>query len=295
MSTAVLARQILARRLPTVNATAALTSFQATRRTFLTATRLCYPSAKPAVAARISKTAARKTTSKAKKPAAKKTTKAKPATKPKKKPVKRVVAKKVAKPKKKAAPKKSTLVRLTKEERIPSRGPSAWTLFWSRYVKSLPEGNSKLADHAQSVSNMWKDLSPAEKEVFEEEAASLRVKQKEERLQYMQTVKPEVLREVNRRRVKNGLKRLARARGPEGKRPVTGFVRYIMELRESPAAESIRDGSGDKRLFNRQVFKQGAAQWREMTPEQKAPYNKEFQYELVKWKARKAEAEAAAA
>lgn len=269
-----------------------------TRRTFLTGTpRISFPTAatttKKAENLTAGKTAAGIKKTGLKKPATK--SKSKPKPKPKVKPKRKLAAKKKPAAKSKLKkPKKAqpTRIKLTKED-MPPRAPSnAYVIFYTKYIRGLPEHSkpktiADISKCAKEASALWKTLSEADKQPFKDEQVAAREAHEIKRQAYFDTVPNAIFSEINRRRKNRGKKLIHKLVRPENRKPLSNFFRYMVEFRASPDAQAIAAKETDVRTRHANISRAAALQWKAMSDAEKAPYKKAASSELAAWRAKK--------
>ncbi|KIJ25626.1 hypothetical protein M422DRAFT_72101 [Sphaerobolus stellatus SS14] len=237
-----------------------------TRRAFSTTPSILAP------AAAAKKAPARKT-------AAKPKPKAKAAVK--KAPAKRKTAAKTktrAQSVRKAAPKKkapSTNTRVPLSLRPPKKPAGPYFIFVSR---TRPASTSTMAEHIQANKDsaaIWKKLTDSEKQPFKDEYKILFADYVARREKWFKDPKnAPIFRTLNKDRKKRGKKIIHRPDGVVPKRPLTGYFRFLQQLRDqgvfspenAPAGTNIATWTG----------REGGARWKTLPESEKAKFNAQY-------------------
>ncbi|KIJ62233.1 hypothetical protein HYDPIDRAFT_30503 [Hydnomerulius pinastri MD-312] len=232
-------------------APATLTSL--TRRTFLTTARVQNPPVATKAKSSKAKTTAKTT---------------KKATSTKKGETK---AKKVSKPAKEKDA-KPIIPRILRAELPPKRPPGAYLLFYLSYLKSQPKSTSReqSQEHVKRAAEIWKTYTAAEKQPFVDENAVLVEQWTKDVEEFWQNKSISETKELNARRRLQGKPVFHHPN--EVPRPMSSYMLFLQEFRDSPDAKAITSNPPDGRNASVAVVKAGAERWRSMSKAEQAPY-----------------------
>ncbi|THH07905.1 hypothetical protein EW145_g3061 [Phellinidium pouzarii] len=183
----------------------------------------------------------------------------------KKKDVKpKEIKKKVAKPpkaKKQARPKPKVVL---KPEDKPPRKPGGPYFFFTGKIsagKKVP-GPEAFLEAVKENKLAWISLSDDERQNFYNEYNAAVADYAKKRDEYLKTVDPSILKEVNRRRKMKGKDML---RKPKPRKALNAYIQYAIEMRKSTPPSPDRQGQLD---FGRAC----GENWRAMSDAEKQPY-----------------------
>ncbi|KAH7926556.1 hypothetical protein BV22DRAFT_1194237 [Leucogyrophana mollusca] len=260
-----------------------------TRRTFLTTARLQAPAtvakskattkAKATTRAKAApkKPAAKKPAAKAKRAVAKTPTRAKAAPKKRGRPL--------TKPKPKAVPK------VPKSGLPPTRPVNAYILFHTKFVNGQKE-NAKSLEDVQALSRnagaVWRSYSAEEKQPFIDEQEALKAEYLKKQAEYWENATPGLISAINKRRKHEGKVKIHRPRQSQSsnRKPLTSFLRFVQEFRQSPDAAAIRSiGSGNRAdCATARIAAEAGKRWRALSDADKAPYVQAFEEDQREWR-----------
>ncbi|TFK37127.1 hypothetical protein BDQ12DRAFT_685833 [Crucibulum laeve] len=195
--------------------------------------------------------------------------------------VKKPAIKKAApkKPKVKKAKDKVTVPRGT----TPPKGPGGpFMLFFTDFKNRTKPTvtRDEIVELSKSAAAEWHTLSDAQKEVYTKKSGALKEQHDVELKQWLESLDPQVLKELNKRRVKYGKRKLVlKSTGP--KRPAGPFFMFLQDFRKEyfiqhpPVAGSTRITESTK---------VAAEAWRAMAPEAKEVYVKKSAAEWDNWR-----------
>jgi hypothetical protein len=121
----------------------------------------------------------------------------------------------------------------------------------------------------------WNMLPEYEKQPYREKAHTLFDEYRGRLMDWHEKVDPAVLRELNRRRVAKGHRRL---RGPRDPRPTSGYIRFLMRVRNEYTRTEEDYGAYFKAVASR-----ASNQWRAMSDAEKAEYKDQAKADHAAW------------
>ncbi|KAF8632669.1 hypothetical protein AX17_004801 [Amanita inopinata Kibby_2008] len=213
-----------------------------------------------------------------------KVTKSESETKPKEKKTKKTA--KAASPKKttKAKPKKPAKIVITSDMKPPRPPGGPYVRFCVDFGSKLPKMTSvsEATARAKECSAAWRALSETEKERYRETHRVARQEYLKERQKYFDNVDDKVLKELNRRLLAKGKRRI-RKPSREDKAPPTSFFLFAQEFRKT-------HDLGD--LGQIDIARRAGEAWRSLSESDKRPYQQRYEKLYEQWRSRQAEATA---
>lgn len=178
-------------------------------------------------------------------------------------------------------------IAIKSEDRPPKNPGSHYTVWMSDWIRtqpkvdSLPAAQNLVREGAQA----WHNVSEDDKQKYREKFEDIKAEYLQRVQKWRETIKPAVLREMNRRRAEKGLSRI---RGRPTGRPAPSFFRYFQEVRQDFLRTQETNNEYLKALGNK-----AASQWRAMSEDEKAKYRDAANAEFATWREkRKAEGHA---
>ncbi|KAH9026832.1 hypothetical protein EDB85DRAFT_2291757 [Lactarius pseudohatsudake] len=169
-------------------------------------------------------------------------------------------------------------------DRPPKRAGGPFTLWFSEWIRTQPKSDSLLASQnlVRQAAQTWHTVSEDDKKRYKEKSESLIIEHNRRMEEWRKEIDPAVLRELNRRRAVKGRRRI---RGPSHPRPLSGFFRYLQEVRENtPRTQApVRCTA---------IAESAASQWRAMSEAEKAKYNDPASAEFTVWREKRKEGRA---
>ncbi|KAH9061180.1 hypothetical protein EDB87DRAFT_1612353 [Lactarius vividus] len=168
----------------------------------------------------------------------------------------------------------------------PKRPGGSFSLFFSEWIRTQPKADGILAsqNYVRQAAQTWHTVSEDDKQRYKEKSESLMTEYNRRMEEWRKKIDPALLRELNRRRVAKGLPRI---RGPSGDRPLSGFFRYLREVRENISREQAPDHFKATALAQR-----AGSQWKAMSEAEKAKYSDPANAELAAWSEKRKEGRA---
>ncbi|KAH9991976.1 hypothetical protein BJV74DRAFT_835494 [Russula compacta] len=171
---------------------------------------------------------------------------------------------------------------------LPPKSPgSIYTLWFAEWYRSQPkiEGPQAAQNRIREAAKVWHTISESDKQRYREKLYDLRAEYHRRLEEWRKQVDPGVLRELNLRRVASGRRRI---RGPSSGRPIPGFFRYFLYVRqhEYPRTEE------DYKTYFRAVAQRASSQWKAMSDAERAKYTDEAKADFAAWREKRAESQA---
>ncbi|KAI0764740.1 hypothetical protein C8Q74DRAFT_1370657 [Fomes fomentarius] len=249
-------------------------------RTFLTTAKVAQPAAKAKAKPKASKTTKRKPA--AKKAVAGKKTQVKSKAKPKAKAKAKASTKEV-KDDPDARFKKGLLaVKISVSERPPMRPLSPYGSFLQEQFKGEGplNGRDAFAAKSKELAARWRTLSDAEKKMYTDKAAEASEKYKQDRETWFAETDPRLLRALNaQRRAKNKQRIHRPAAADADKKPLTGYMQYVQEVRDSV---ELAPSLAPREAILERSRKIGEM-WRALPAEERERYNQQYSTALAEW------------
>ncbi|EGN94409.1 hypothetical protein SERLA73DRAFT_188283 [Serpula lacrymans var. lacrymans S7.3] len=257
----------------------------AARRTFLTTSRLAFPSAKPKSGSKT--TAKKKSTSAAKTRKASKSSAVGSAAKKilaekKSKPTKSRISKTKRKTRVKA---KKPVLKVKKADLPPTRPGNPYVLFFaerviSQHAKSISDTQAIASESAK----VWRGLGDEEKEPYVQKHKELKAAYEQAATDYWASLPREMLAAINKKRKSKGLKRLQRTRAFRRGIPITTYFRFAADFRLSPEADELRrEGKTAEGPAALRIARLSGRRWRELPEAEKQPYIDAYQRDYDEW------------
>jgi len=159
---------------------------------------------------------------------------------------------------------------------LPPRPPGPAYIQWLRgWLLAQPKmENLEVAQNAvKKGAQVWKTLPEDDKERYREKAHALADEYRGRIEEWREKVDPAVLRELNRRRVAKGRKRIRGSR-----RPLNGYFRFCQRVRdEYPRTD------GDYKTYFKALTERASSQWRAMSDLEKAEFNDPAKADYAAW------------
>ncbi|KAI0261225.1 hypothetical protein BC834DRAFT_1034935 [Gloeopeniophorella convolvens] len=171
-----------------------------------------------------------------------------------------------------------------RREDLPPKAPGSSYVMWvSDWLRSQPKAeNLEGAQTAiKRAAELWKAAPEHEKQeqAYREKYAAVRAEYLQKLEEWRQRVSPEVLRELNRKRVSRGKGRIRSAsNASEGStRPMGAFFLFAKDVRES---------SGEIENY-RQFMSELSGKWKELSDAERAKYTEAARAAMAAWHASK--------
>ncbi|KAH8107293.1 hypothetical protein DFH11DRAFT_1732630 [Phellopilus nigrolimitatus] len=164
---------------------------------------------------------------------------------------------------------KSVKIRAARDA-VPFKKPgSPYFLYYSKFLADRSNTTDKgfsAPEAAKAAAENWKVFSENEKQSFYDQYEAAKIEYAKAREDYLRTVDPIALEEINKRRVALG-KRKIRAL-PENRKPVSAFFRYMAEERRNVPSLS----GPDALQRNREFAKSCGEKWQTMSDAERKVY-----------------------
>ncbi|KAF8483411.1 hypothetical protein DFH94DRAFT_721614 [Russula ochroleuca] len=173
-----------------------------------------------------------------------------------------------------------TKVKIRDEDKPPKQPVNAYVLWISDWIRSQPKiENLEVAqDTVKKGAQIWHTVPEHEKQRYQEKCDALRVEYYRRIEEWREKVDPSVLRELNRRRVAKGQKPI-RGGSEDDSRPLTGYLRYYMHVRdEYPRTEE------DYPAYFKALSTRVSSQWKAMSDAEKAKYTDPARADFAAWR-----------
>jgi len=184
---------------------------------------------------------------------------------------------------------KELKVTISPKDRPPKHPGTPYILWMTDWFRTQPKiENSEMAQsRVKEGAEIWHTVSDYDKQQYQEKFEVLRAEYNKSIEEWREKVDPAVLRELNRRRVAKGLSRI---RGPGTGRPMTGYSRFCIHLRdEYPRTDE------DHQTHFKALAARASSQWKGMSDVEKAKYVDPAKADFAAWhEKRKAESQAKA-
>ncbi|KZP18525.1 hypothetical protein FIBSPDRAFT_1046208 [Athelia psychrophila] len=186
-------------------------------------------------------------------------------------------------------------LKLTKEDMPPKRPGNSYILFLLKYRQGLLGEHKEVGNLAavtRDGASMWNTLTEAEKQPFMDDYHRARALYDIERQAYFDNVPSAVLKEINRRRISRGTKKIRVPQTGTIKRVASSFVRFLADFRGTAEAAEIRR-TAEGRNASPPIMRAAGEKWHSTSEEAKAPYVAEAKKDMDAYLQAKAEAKAA--